>query len=277
MNKTLKNNRIAILGLGWLGEALANKIVKKGIEVIGSTTSIEKLKLLSKHFPNSEEIKIETHSIIGNWKVFIENVSILIINIPPRRVKDIEIIYPAQISSIIKNTPKSTKVIFVSSTSVYGPSKITHVEARMTKPNKASGKAVLKAEQLLQSYFGKNLTILRLSGLIGPDRHPGKFLAGKQNLENPKAPINLIHRDDCIGLIEAIIDKDCFGEIFNGCSSIHPLRKPFYERAAKVLNLEKPHFKHAHAVSTIKIIDNSKSKKILDYEYIYDNPEQMFS
>ncbi len=276
LDKTLKNNRIAVLGLGWLGEVLAKKMISTGSNLKGSTTSPEKKEQLSKHFPNVEKIKVEAHSITGDWITFIKNVSILVINFPPKRIPDIETVYPNQIKQIIAHTPKTVKVIFVSSTSVYGTSETPLKETINTNPIKASGKAVLKAEGLLRDHFGRELTILRLAGLIGPDRHPGKFLAGKQNLKNANVPINLIHREDCIGLIEAIINKNCFGEIINGCASVHSLRKPFYVKAATFLNLKLPHFDAPILNSKIKIIDNSKSKEILGYKYVYDNPEHIF-
>jgi hypothetical protein len=44
-------------------------------------------------------------------------------------------------------------------------------------------------------------TVLRFGGLIGEDRNPFKFIAGRENMDNPDAPINLIHQADCIGII----------------------------------------------------------------------------
>lgn len=271
------HNRIAILGLGWLGKALAIQLNRKGFKIKGSTTSTEKLEQLSKHPFYVGKIKTEENTIIGDWETFIEEVSILIINFPPKRIDNIETIYPAQIQQIIKRTPKTVKVIFVSSTSVYGTSEVPFVETEITSPIKASGKAVLKAEQLLRSHFGDQLTILRLAGLIGPDRHPGKFLASKKKLNNPLVPVNLIHREDCIGLIETIINKGCFGELINGCASEHPIRKTYYEKAAKLLNLEPPNFEIPEQNLAVKIIDNSKSKMLLGYHYVYDNPEYIFT
>lgn len=43
------SKRISIIGLGWLGEALATKLYQAGHEIIGSTTSIDKLLLLARH------------------------------------------------------------------------------------------------------------------------------------------------------------------------------------------------------------------------------------
>ncbi len=132
------------------------------------------------------------------------------------------------------------------STAVYGHSKQACKETDTPIPIKASGQAVLNAEQALQAHFGTNLTILRLAGLIGPNRHPGQFLAGKRTLKNPDVPVNLIHQTDCIGLIKAIINQDAFGEIFNGCASHHPIRKAYYQHAAKVIGLPQPQFQEAN-------------------------------
>ncbi|WP_299252780.1 uroporphyrinogen-III C-methyltransferase [uncultured Aquimarina sp.] len=271
------HSHIAILGLGWLGNALAKKMISKGFEIKGSTISTEKLEELSKQPFYVGKIKVESDCIQGDWETFIENISTLIINFPPKRIANIETIFPAQIQQIIARTPKTIKVIFISSTSVYGTSEVPFIETELTSPIKPSGVGVLKAEQLLRGYFGKRLTILRLAGLIGPDRHPGKFLAGKRILKNPLVPVNLIHREDCIGLIETIINKECFGEIINGCASDHPIRKIYYEKAARLLNLELPNFEAAEKTSALKIIDNSKSKRVLGYQYIYDNPEAIFT
>jgi len=270
------DNTIAIVGLGWLGAALANQLKSKGFQIKGSTTSNDKRNELSKHYFYIDKIKIEAHNIEGDWTSFISNISLLIINIPPKQLAICDTLYSAQIQQIINQTPQELKVIFISSTSVYGKSETPFIETSITEPIKISGIAILKAEQLLRPHFGEQLTILRLAGLIGPERHPGKFLAGKNSLKQPLEAVNLIHREDAIGLIETIIDKSFFGEIINGCASKHPTRKVFYEKATKVLNLEPPIFQPSNGTSALKIIDNSKSKIKLGYQYIYDDPELIF-
>ena len=214
--------------------------------------------------------------MIGDWEALINNIDVLIINFPPRRIENIETIYPAQINQIIKATPSSVKVIFVSSTAVYANTNDRVTESTPAQPTKASGKAVLTAEQKLRQHFGKNLTILRLAGLIGPKRHPGKFLANKRQLKNPNVPVNLIHQEDCIALIQAIIEQDCFGEIINGCADEHPIRKDYYTKAAIALQLTTPTFL-AETASSYKLVDNTKSKQRLGFSYIYSNPEKIFT
>jgi len=268
--------KVAIVGLGWLGESLAVSLLKKGYTVSGSSASLENVLTLSKHPFYVGKIQLLTTKIVGDWDTFIYEADYLIVNIPPKRIDRIEEIYLNQISQITKNTSKNIKVIFVSSTAVYGARATEITELDEPLPTKVSGVAVLNAENEIKRYFGKNATILRLAGLIGPDRHPGKFLAGKRVLKNAESQVNLIHREDCIGLIEAIIEKDYFGGIINGCASKHPKRADYYKNAAAFLNLDQPIFENSEITSEKKIIDNSKSKRVLNYTYKFNDPEEIF-
>ncbi|MDO6813956.1 uroporphyrinogen-III C-methyltransferase [Tenacibaculum soleae] len=267
---------ISILGLGWLGLPLALQLQKSGYAINGSTSRLNNLKSLATYSFHTCRIKVEADTIIGDWESFIHDTSTLIINFPPKRIENIETIHPLQIKQIIKHTPKKTKIIFVSSTSVYQNTNTLVSESLHCIPEKASGKALIEAEQLLQQHFGNNLTVLRLAGLIGPKRHPGRFLANKKQLKNPNVPVNLIHQKDVIRLIATIINKDCFGEIINGCADIHPKRKDFYENAAIKLNMPAPVFE-TNSKESYKIVDNSKSKSILNFTYQFSNPEWIFT
>lgn len=269
------SKRISIIGLGWLGEPLGLALHKKGHKILGSTTSLDKLHVLAQHPFYVSRLKIKADQMIGDWEALINNIDVLIINFPPKRIEGVETIYPAQINQIIEATPLSVKVIFVSSTAVYANHNDRVTESTPTQPTKASGKAVLAAEQQLRQHFVNNLTILRLAGLIGPKRHPGKFLANKRQLRNPNVPVNLIHQEDCIALIQKIIEQDCFGEIINGCADEHPIRKDYYTKAAAALQLTAPTFLDK-GLATYKIVDNTKSKQLLDFSYTYSNPESIF-
>jgi uroporphyrin-III C-methyltransferase len=270
------NKNVSILGLGWLGLPLALELQKRGYTINGSKASLAKVKPLAKHGIHTSRIRINKNEIIGDWESFIHDTSVLIINFPPKRIPDITTIHPLQIAQIIKHTPKTMRVVFVSSTSVYQNTNSSVDESVHCSPEKESGKALLKAETLLKEYFGSNLTILRLAGLIGPKRHPGRFLANKRQLKNPNVPVNLIHQIDAIGLITAILDQEYYGELLNGCADIHPHRQDFYANAALALGLPKPIFENTEA-EKFKIIDNSKSKIALNYAYQYANPEWIFS
>lgn len=264
--------KIAILGLGWLGLPLAKALYEKGYEITGSTTSSEKLMQLLQSRLSVRIIKISKKTIEGNWKNFLKDADTLIINIPPGKKQNNVLNYPDQIEQITQRCEKDLNVIFVSSTSVYGDHKDPVNENSSTHPSTDSGKSLLAAENIIRNYFGENATIIRFAGLFGENRHPGRFLKPGKRISNPNGRINLIHLEDCIQLVTAVLEKQCFGETINGCSDEHPLRSDFYKKAAFALSLDTPEF-DPNAPITGKIVDNKKSKDLLDIQYQYANPE----
>ncbi len=269
----MKHKQISIVGSGWLGLPLAQHLQLKGCTIKTSTTSKEKIKSLVAENFGAYCFKLGTEGndlILPN---FLKDSEIIIINFPPKRkIEDIEDVYPKQVQQLLKHINSTQKVIFISSTSVYQNTNGVIDETLITKPEKASGKAVLATETILRQQLKERLTILRLSGLIGYERLPGRFLATKTNVANGNAPINVIHRDDCIGLISAIIEQNCWGEIINGCSDEHPLRSLFYTLAAENIGLTPPTFNKSEGETVFKIINNTKSKEILKYSYKHPDP-----
>jgi hypothetical protein len=116
---------------------------------------------------------------------------------------------------------------------------------------------------------------LRFGGLIGEDRHPIRFLAGRKNLENPEAPINLIHQTDCIGIIMTILrqaqhDKWEWNETFNAVAPFHPSREQYYTQKAIDLGLELPQF-NSESPPFGKTILSTKVENVLGYTFSKPN------
>lgn len=269
-----ENKNISILGCGWLGLPLAKHFLAEGHTVKGSTTTAEKLEILAKAGITPYQIKITEDTIEGDLAGLVEGADILIINFPPKRIPNIEEVHPRQLELVMKQVAAHQKVIFISSTSVYQNTNGVVTEEMTLHPEKASGKALLKAEQQLQANFKDRLSIIRLAGLVGNDRLPGRFLANKKELPNGGAPVNVIHQEDCIGLIDQLIQQEKWREIFNGCADKHPVRKDYYTRAAEKIGLIPPHFTE-EKTTAFKIVSNEKSKKELGYTYKFPDPVQM--
>ena len=84
------SKKIAILGLGWLGKPLAEKLHAEGNVMSGTTTSFEKLNVLS-HLPfYVGRVNVSAETLVGDWDGLMHESTHLIINIPPRRIKNIE-------------------------------------------------------------------------------------------------------------------------------------------------------------------------------------------
>ena len=271
--------KISILGCGWLGLPLAKSLLSKGYEVKGSTTSEGKLEVLKSTGILPFQIQLEEHQIIGNMEDFLKETDVLVIDIPPGLRRETstskEMTFVNKVKTLIAFIEKSDiqKVVFVSSTSVYGDSFPIVEITEETKPNPdtESGKQLVIAETLLQSNPHFKTTVIRFGGLLGEDRHPVKFLAGRANVENPEAPVNMIQRKDCIGIIEKTLDfaRDDnweWNQTFNAVSPQHPTRKAYYHKKAEIFNLPLPTFAEDSA-SKGKIISSKKVETILGYSF----------
>ncbi|RXR21148.1 SDR family oxidoreductase [Flavobacterium amnicola] len=261
---------VSILGCGWLGFPLAKRLIENGFSVNGSTTSIAKLKVLEEENIVPFLIELSEEKIIGTISDFLSNADVLIIDIPPKLRGEQKENFVRKIQNLIPHieTSKIEKVLFVSSTSVYGEDEAIVTEETIPCPDTESGKQLAQVEKILKFNPNFKTTVLRFGGLIGADRHPIKFLAGKENLENPNAPVNLIHQKDCIALIEKIISMDCFAEVFNAVAPFHPTRKNYYTKKALELHLEVPKFKE-HSEKG-KIIDSTKIITLLNHSFALD-------
>ena len=205
------NKVIGVIGCGWLGLPLALRLKEQGYTVKGTTTSGDKMDALSKSGIQPYLIQISETDIEGDIADFFKDTDILVINIPPGlRGKGPKENYVRKIELLTKEIELSTvsKVLFVSSTSVYGDHQGEVDEETQPVPTSESGKQLLKTEKLIRDNIHFESTIIRFAGLIGPDRHPVTMLSGRTNLSGGKAPINLIHLDDCLGIITSIIQKN---------------------------------------------------------------------
>ena len=274
--------QISILGCGWLGLPLAKKLIEEGYSVNGSTTSENKLSTFRDLGINpflvilSEvEGALENESISKTITDFLAKSETLIIDIPPKLrgsaasfPTPLEMTFVKKIENLIPFIEKSTvkKVLFVSSTSVYGDENGVITEETEPNPDTESGKQLLLAEALLQNNRNFETTILRFGGLIGEDRQPVKFLAGKENLENAEAPVNLIHQNDCIGVIQEIINQSKWNEVFNAVAPFHPTRSAYYTQKAIDLNLALPKFSSEKS-NIKKTISSEKTERVLNYKF----------
>lgn len=267
----LSGLRISVLGCGWLGKPLALSFAAKGFSVKGSKTTLN-------DFQDLQEKGVDLYQILIGDQLQMDrpgffDADVLIINFPPGRTEEKAALHPAQIRTLIPLIKDSSisAVVFVSSTSVYPETNGVVDESMKLMPDKASGRALLEAERLLMEESGKKVSVIRFGGLIGYDRIPARFLAGKKDLKDGRAPVNLIHRDDCIGIIHAIVAASPYGEIFNGVCDKHPLRKDYYVTAAKKSGLPLPEFLEEEECR-FKIVSNEKLKSHLSYQFKYPDP-----
>jgi nucleoside-diphosphate-sugar epimerase len=261
--------QISILGCGWLGLPLALSLQRKGYSIKGSTTSEKKMDDLSSAGIQPFLIRLDTEKTKGGVREFLEGSMILVINVPPGMRGDSAELFSRKMGNFIPfvNESEIEKVLFVSSTSVFGDVQGVVDENIYPIPDTFSGKDLLKTEALLKSSQNFKTTILRFGGLIGEDRHPVNYLSGKSNLKGGNAPVNLIHRNDCIRLIERIIEANFWNKTVHGVFPAHPTKKTYYTQQAQARQLPLPDFEGS-GQTTYKKVSSCVTENELYFKFL---------
>ena len=232
---------VSILGCGWFGSALAKSLIGKDIIVKGSTTSPAKLLALKAGGIDAYLVNI---TAAGENVVDPEffRCDLLVISISTRGKDSMPYLDKIRLIASLAKQHKIKRVVFTSSIGVYGDHNGIVNEASIPLPGKQAGEILLSAEALLKSSASFSTVVIRFGGLVGPGRHPGNFLAGKTEIPNGAAPVNLIHLDDCIGISELIILNSPDNMTINAVAPDHPAKGEFYTAAAAAIGATVPQF-----------------------------------
>lgn len=270
--------KVAIVGLGWLGMPLALSLMARGYLVVGSKTTpdgveaarmsgIECYPLLLAPELQCEPDDLE-HLLAAD---------VLIIILPASRIatEGEHYFHAVQLlvdSALAHGVPR---IIFTGSTSVYGKPAGPVNEHSPLKPVTAAGKTLAELEHWLHDLPNTSVDILRLAGLVGASRHPGRFLAGKTGVKGGKQGVNLVHQVDVIAAIQLLLQLPKGGHVYNLCAPCHPAKRDFYPSLARSLGLEPPVFVDGDEDGDAYLVDGARICKELGFEYQYEDPGRM--
>lgn len=169
----------------------------------------------------------------------------VILNIPPGRKRTLDESFVTNMKQLISAllAAGASRLIFISTTSVFGDAQGEMDCTAVVSPSTDSGKAHCELEKFLLEMEQPSIHVLRLSGLVGPDRHPARYLAGKQLTKGDQV-VNLVHIHDVISALHAILKCHTgeSGALMQLCSLSHPRRDEYYTWACQQLGLESPTF-----------------------------------
>ncbi len=204
-----------IIGLGWLGQALYDELKAQGLEVFGTRSA--DCNLLRDELPAKA-------------------CDVLFLNTPPL----VELPPEVYAQKVSKST--ASRIIFISSTSVYGMAQGEVDEDATPVPDTPGGKWLSQVETELRKMVGSRLLVIRPGGLIGGQRHPVFHLQGRSGVSGGNERVNLIHRADLIGIIRKTPSEM---SVVNAISPVHPLKSDYYIGWAQKLGLVPPTFKES--------------------------------
>ncbi|NLE47847.1 MAG: NAD-dependent epimerase/dehydratase family protein [Sandaracinaceae bacterium] len=202
--------RVLIAGYGFVGEALGERLLARGDEVFGLRRSFAPGKgSKAKPFRRVAADLLDSSTLVG-----LPEVDAIVYAASPcgRNAMAYSAIYGDGFSNLIEayrggkggNVPG--RVIFVSSTSVYGQGGDVAIdESTPIEPKTETARTLAEAEERARQRV-PSLSILRLSGIYGPGRT--HLIRTVMNGEIPAHdPLtNRIHREDAAQAIERIID-----------------------------------------------------------------------
>ena len=213
--------RLVILGAGYIGSALARDARARGQPVVALTRNVgtaKELEALGVRTVVADLASEEWHSQVGATDWVVNCVSS-----GGGGRGGYQHSYVDGLHSIRRWLARSGKVetlVYTSSTSVYPQMTGTVTES---SPTNGGGNAALlvEAEEIVRAIAQEQLVesavVLRLAGIYGPRRHhlldylqnsPGVLVGGKGEHR-----LNLIHRDDVVAAILAVLAKSAEGEV----------------------------------------------------------------
>jgi nucleoside-diphosphate-sugar epimerase len=265
---------VSILGCGWLGLPLGTFLKEQGIEVKGTTTHAEKLEVLKQKGIESYHISLQPHpekEQLDNFPEFLK-ADVLVIAIPPQASQQGVQFHPLQIRHLSEQLKLSTinKIIYISSTSVYPEVGRDVDENETLSQEEDNSQAVIRAEELLRALH-RQVTILRCGGLMGYDRIPGKYIAGKKGVSNGETPVNFVHRDDVVRIIYEVIRQEKWDEVYNVVAPEHPKRSAIYQNNVEQFGYAAPELT-PDPKAPFKLVKSDKLVQDLGYSFVFSNP-----
>lgn len=249
---------ISLLGSGWLGLALTRYFQRLSFRVKASTRTSNRLSQLSEI--GTIPYLVDIDNLSGDIQAFLD-CDVLIVNITSKNIPSyIELIRKIEASTV-------RRVLFVSSSSVY---RNTNDIVRESEGFENDCSPLYQIERQFMSSSHFQATVVRMAGLIGPGRHPGRFFKNDKLVEQPGSPVNLIHQTDCVNIIGRIIEQKAWGEVFNACADSHPTKRDFYHQAKQILGQPPPNFNPSNEPA-FKVVSNQKLRRVLNYEFVYDD------
>jgi len=236
---------IIILGAGWLGKPLCHYFTKKKYRVEGTSRAPSAEPFMKVFTLEGQQLVHDLTLTEAYW----------VCAIPPR-ASDPESSYLSMLDEALNlaKTMKCKGFLLCSSTGVYAEKDGRYDETgTLAAPTSRRIQVLQEAEQKVLSAGGK---ILRLAGLVGPQREPGQFVAGKVLRSSAQALVNMVHRDDVIAAIDVVLSNWREArDIYNVCYPAHPTRFEYYQAHCGVKGTEMPEFMSQQ--TQLRVIDGS--------------------
>lgn len=257
-----------IIGCGWVGNIFAKELRHLNYQVHGTTTSTEKAREMASDGITSYVLDFsQEHPPLDHILCSI-SFDLILVSVPAKKIEAFDSCAAKfeRLSAFLQKL-KGNCMIYLSSVGIYpATNKIIYED---TIPADQLDTKLYHAEHALSSTLGK-LNILRLGGIFGSNRIPGKHFSGKI-CNVGMQPANYIHVHDICNILLTLYKLEIQGEIFNAVSPEHPLKTAIISAmVAKYGFLPPTAFEDTGEQK--KIVSSEKLIERLNYTFLYKSP-----
>ncbi len=283
--------RVLIVGCGYVGLPLGAELVKQGHEVYGVRRTIAaeaELKNAGIQLIVADVTRPEKLAQLPTPFDWVVNC----VSSSKGDVEDYRNVYFNGTRNLIEwlSSAPPKKYVYTSSTSVYGQTDGLPVkETSPVEPVVETSKVLVETEKLLlDAAQQKKLpaVILRVAGIYGPERGHFflQYLKNEAKIEGKgERFINMIHRDDLVGVIIAALKNGRAGEVYNAVDDEPVAQIHFFRWLSEALGKWMPPFATETENAdrkrglTNKKVQNRRLKMELGYQFKYPTFRQGYT
>ena len=279
-NKEKTEKKVAIIGCGYVGKAVASYWYQQGYIVTGTTTREENISDLENIAHNP---LIASGDNLEAIKTVVEDQETVLVSIAPISDRQVSAKVYAQtyiptaknLVTVLNNNSTVKQVIYLTSGSVYGDKKGEWVDETSSLDTESDyGKVLVEAENIISGLNREDIKVclLRLGGIYGPGRELDKRIgrmAGKTLSGNGENRVAWIHLEDIVKGIEFVHQKECHG-IYNLVNDVKLNSKELCNLICDRQQLERVSWDESkQSFSSLNArVDNSKIKQE-GYQFTY--------
>ncbi|MGD1905735.1 MAG: SDR family oxidoreductase [Leptolyngbyaceae cyanobacterium] len=199
--------KVAIVGCGYVGTAVAQHWQSRGCVVLATTTRQERVSELA---TVADRIEVLHGGNAEHLRATLTDQQVVLLCVAPKRGGSYAETYLRTAETMAEVLPETQvqHLIYTSTSSVYGQHQGAWVTEETTvAPASDNGKVIAAAEQVLLEATNKQqkVCILRLGGIYGPGRTLAKIYGRAAGTTRPgkgDEHSNWVHLDDIVGAID---------------------------------------------------------------------------
>jgi len=244
-----------IVGCGYLGRRVADRLLARGLRVYGTTRSEAGAAALAAFGVQPLIVEVTQAVTLASLRPALAQPQLDVYYlIPPgssndTRTTPTDVLTIGLRHALAKITSGSTggggsvrRAVMASSTAVYGQQDGARVDADTpAAPHSPRGQLLVDAEATWL-HAASSHYVVRLAGLYGPGRVIGRraVMEGSPVVGRADAPLNLIHVDDAANLLVSVMSSMEAARIELGCDDAPPQRIEYYRYLSGKLGVLEP-------------------------------------